>query len=464
MKTSSAKTLASDSQNMHWLDRLCRQGLFSTLKKLHTGSLIITEGDQTFRFGQAENSGRYQQHNARIDIHDFEAYRNIALYGSVGAGEAYMTHDWSSPDLPMVIRVLALNKDVVDQIDGGWATVGKIALKFFHQLNKNTEKGSKRNIAAHYDLGNDMFELFLDPTMMYSSGIFPSDDATMEQASVYKLDRICQKLDLQPEDHLVEIGTGWGSMAIHAAKHYGCRVTTTTISDEQYAWAQAKVREQGLEDKITLLKQDYRVLASERAGQFDKLVSIEMIEAVGYHYLNTYIDACSALLKNDGVALIQAITIDDQRYEQAKTEVDFIKRYIFPGSFIPCVTAIQSAVTQASDMKMTHMEDITPHYARTLAEWRKRFLENQQQIKALGYDDTFIRLWDFYFAYCEGGFAERVIGDVQLMFAKPYNRRQPVLGNLTDGMSVNSSVQEASPQIQQASPEAKAALPEAREF
>ena len=290
----------------------------------------------------------------------------------------------------MVIRVLALNKDVVDQIDGGWATVGKIALKFFHQLNKNTEKGSKRNIAAHYDLGNDMFELFLDPTMMYSSGIFPSEDATMEQASVYKLDRICQKLDLQPEDHLVEIGTGWGSMAIHAAKHYGCRVTTTTISDEQYAWAENKVKEQGLEDRITLLKQDYRLLASERAGQFDKLVSIEMIEAVGYHYLNTYIDACSALLKTDGVALIQAITIDDQRYEQAKTEVDFIKRYIFPGSFIPCVTAIQSAVTQASDMKMTHMEDITPHYARTLAEWRKRFLSNEQQIKALGYDDTFI--------------------------------------------------------------------------
>ena len=430
MKSTTVKSTPSTQPSMHWIDRLCRNGLFSTLEKLHTGSLTIVEGDQRFMFGQPEAGGDYSAHHAEIEIHDFEAYRNIALYGSVGAGEAYMTADWSSSDLPMVIRVLALNKDVVDQIDGGWATVGKVALQFFHQLNKNTEKGSKRNIAAHYDLGNDMFELFLDPTMMYSSGIFPSDDATMEEASLYKLDRICQKLDLKPGDHLVEIGTGWGSMAIHAAKHYGCHVTTTTISEEQFAWAEDKVRAEGLQDKITLLKQDYRVLASERAGQFDKLVSIEMIEAVGYQYLNTYIDACSALLKDNGVALIQAITIDDQRYEQAKTEVDFIKRYIFPGSFIPCVTAIQNAVTQASDMKMTHMEDITPHYARTLAAWRERFLANRDAIKALGYDDTFIRLWDFYFAYCEGGFAERVIGDVQLMFAKPRNRRTPVLGAL----------------------------------
>lgn len=430
MKSTTVKSSQTTQPEMHWLDRLCRNGLFSTLEKLHSGSLTIVEGDQRFMFGQSEACGDYSVHHAEIEIHDFEAYRNIALYGSVGAGEAYMTADWSSPDLPKVIRVLALNKDVVDQIDGGWAAVGKIALKFFHQLNKNTEKGSKRNIAAHYDLGNDMFELFLDPTMMYSSGIFPSDDATLEQASVYKLDRICQKLDLKPGDHLVEIGTGWGSMAIHAAKHYGCHVTTTTISEQQFAWAEEKIRAEGLQDKITLLKQDYRVLASERAGQFDKLVSIEMIEAVGYQYLNTYIDACSALLKDNGVALIQAITIDDQRYEQAKTEVDFIKRYIFPGSFIPCVTAIQNAVTQASDMKMTHMEDITPHYARTLAAWRQRFLANRDAIKALGYDDTFIRLWDFYFAYCEGGFAERVIGDVQLMFARPGNRRTPVLGKL----------------------------------
>lgn len=414
------KSLTMNPENMHWLDRLCRNALFRTLENLHTGCIRLHEGSQQHIFGNANDT----EYDVSLQIHDAEAYRNIALNGSVGAGESYMTGDWSSDNLPLLIRVLARNKDVVDNIDGGLANIGKVLLKGFHYLNRNTEKGSRRNIAAHYDLGNDMFELFLDPTMMYSSGIFPAETSSMEEASVYKLDRICQKLQLTAEDHLVEIGTGWGSMAIHAAKHYGCKVTTTTISEEQFAWAERRVREEGLEDKITLLKKDYRALE----GQFDKLVSIEMIEAVGHQFLNTYIETCSRLLKDDGIALIQAITIDDQRYEQAKNEVDFIKRYIFPGSFIPCVTAISQAVSRASDMKMIHMEDITPHYARTLDAWRQRFLSNKEQIKALGYDDTFIRLWDFYFAYCEGGFAERVIGDVQLIFAKPLNRRPPLLG------------------------------------
>ncbi len=415
------KTITATQPSMHWLDKICRNALFRTLENLHTGCVQVQEGTQVHTFGQESAS-----FTARLVIHDFEAYRNIALNGSVGAGESYMTGDWSSPDLPMLIRVLARNKDVVDNIDGGLANIGKLFLQGFHYLNRNTEKGSKRNIAAHYDLGNAMFELFLDPTMMYSSGIFPSASATMEEASIYKLDRICQKLRLNPDDHLLEIGTGWGSMAIHAAKHYGCRVTTTTISEEQYAWAERRIAEEGLQDKITLLKQDYRLLE----GQYDKLVSIEMIEAVGHQFLDTYTATISRLLKDDGIALLQAITIDDQRYEQAKTEVDFIKRYIFPGSFIPCVTAIAQSFTRSSDMKMIHMEDITPHYARTLAAWRERFLHNQDKIKALGYDDTFIRLWDFYFAYCEGGFAERVIGDVQVIFAKPLNRREPLLGQL----------------------------------
>lgn len=414
------KTITAALPSMHWLDKVCRSALFRTLEKLHTGCVQVQEGNQVQSFGQPDATS----FTARIVIHDSEAYRNIALSGSVGAGESYMTGDWSSPDLPLLIRVLARNKDVVDNIDGGLANIGKLFLQGFHYLNRNTEKGSRRNIAAHYDLGNDMFELFLDPTMMYSSGIFPSATASMEEASVYKLDRICQKLRLNADDHLLEIGTGWGSMAIHAAKYYGCRVTTTTISEQQYAWAERRVKEEGLQDKITLLKQDYRLLE----GQYDKLVSIEMIEAVGHQFLDTYTATISRLLKDDGIALLQAITIDDQRYEQAKTEVDFIKRYIFPGSFIPCVTAISQSFARASDMKMIHLEDITPHYARTLAAWRERFLHNQEKIKALGYDDTFIRLWDFYFAYCEGGFAERVIGDVQVIFAKPMNRREPLLG------------------------------------
>lgn len=423
------KTITLASENIHWIDKICRSALFKTLEKLHTGTLVLNEGDQRFTFGK---TGDHQPElHAVVDIHDCEAYRNIALTGSIGAGESYMTSDWSSPDLPAVIRLLSRNKDIVDNIDGGWANIGKLALKYFHFLNRNTEKGSKRNIAAHYDLGNNLFETFLDPTMMYSSAIFPSNSATLEEASLYKLNRICQKLQLCEQDHLVEIGTGWGSMAIYAAKHYGCRVTTTTISEEQYQWAKEKIIAEGLEDKITLLKEDYRALTNRFTGHFDKLVSIEMIEAVGYQYLNTYIDVCNTLLKPDGMALIQAITIDDQRYEMAKKNVDFIKRYIFPGSFIPCVTAIQSAVTQVSDMKMVHLEDITPHYAKTLKKWRHSFLSSQEEIKNMGYDDTFIRLWDFYFAYCEGGFEERVIGDVQIVLAKPLNRRPVTLGELS---------------------------------
>ena len=415
------KTLTVNAEQMPWLDRFCRDGLFRTLKNLHTGCIRVYEGTDCHVFGDSNSD-----FSTDLNIHDSEAYRSIALNGSVGAGESYMTGDWSCSHLPTLIRILSRNKDVVDSIDSGFANLGKIALRWVHSLNRNTEKGSRRNIAAHYDLGNDMFALFLDPTMMYSSGIFPGEDATMEEASIYKLDRICRKLDLQPTDHLVEIGTGWGSMAIYAAKHYGCKVTTTTISEQQYAWAEEKVREEGLEDKITLLKKDYRALE----GEYDKLVSIEMIEAVGWEYLDTYTSTISRLLKPDGIALIQAMTIDDQRYEQAKKEVDFIKRYIFPGSFIPCITAIQNSFTQSSDMKMTHMEDITPHYARTLDAWRQRFLQNKDEIMAKGYSEDFIRLWDFYFAYCEGGFAERVIGDVHLMFAKPLNRRDPVLGRL----------------------------------
>ena len=434
MNHSTTNTIDAVKDNIHWLDKLCRSGLFATLSQLHTGCIKIKEGNDVHVFGNSlidHEDAENHNFQTEIVIHDYESYRSIALYGSVGAGEAYMTGDWTCSDLTKLIRILARNKDVVDSIDSGWARFGKLALKSFHALNTNTEKGSKRNIAAHYDLGNDMFELFLDPTMMYSSAIFPSKESTLEEASVYKLDRICQKLDLKPTDHLVEIGTGWGSMAIHAAKHYGCQVTTTTISEEQYSWAQQKVKQEGLEDKITLLKQDYRTLLDEGRGQYDKLVSIEMIEAVGYQFLNTYAETCSELLKPEGLALIQAITIDDQRYEMAKKEVDFIKRYIFPGSFIPCVTAITAATTKSTDMKLVHLEDITSHYATTLNRWKKNFLENQDQILALGYDQTFIRLWDFYFSYCEGGFAERVIGDVQLIFAKPLNRREHILPSLS---------------------------------
>jgi cyclopropane-fatty-acyl-phospholipid synthase len=287
-----------------------------------------------------------------------------------------------------------------------------------HWLNRNSQAGSRRNIEAHYDLGNEMFELFLDPTMMYSCAYYPDSKASLDQAATAKLQRICEKLQLSETDHVVEIGTGWGGFAIYAATHFGCKVTTTTISKQQYEIARQRVIAAGLEDKVTLLMEDYRDLQ----GAYDKLVSIEMIEAVGPQYLETYFTKCSTLLKPDGIMLIQAITIQDQFYDQAIKSVDFIQRYIFPGGFIPSVTAISNAVKNATDTRLFQMEDIGPHYATTLRDWRKNFFNNIEQIKALGYSDQFIAMWEFYLCYCEGGFLERILGTSHLVFVKPDNR------------------------------------------
>ncbi|MEP2617567.1 MAG: cyclopropane-fatty-acyl-phospholipid synthase family protein, partial [Marinomonas sp.] len=296
-----------------------------------------------------------------------------------------------------------------------WSRIGA---KIVHRMNANTKKGSKDNISAHYDLGNDFFFLFLDPTMMYSSAIYPQQEASLEEAAVHKLDRICQKLQLTEADHLLEIGTGWGGMAIHAAKHYGCKVTTTTISKEQYEFAKERVEAEGLQDKITLLLKDYRDLE----GQYDKLVSIEMIEAVGHEYYDSYFSKCSELLKPHGVMVIQAITIADQRYDYARRSVDFIQRYIFPGGCLPSNQVIAHKIASKTDMQIVGLEDITEHYAKTLADWRTRFHEARHHVLDMGFDDVFCRMWDFYLAYCEGGFKERAISTGQFVFAKPEHR------------------------------------------
>lgn len=284
-------------------------------------------------------------------------------------------------------------------------------------------KTSRANIAAHYDLGNAMFETFLDPTMMYSSAVFPRPEASLEEASRHKLDRICQQLELKPSDHLLEIGTGWGGMAIHAAKHYGCRVTTTTISKEQFEYAQARVAAEGLQDRVILLLEDYRDLT----GEYDKLVSIEMIEAVGHTYYDSYFRQCARLLKPQGLMLLQAITMADQRYELARKRVDFIQKYIFPGGALPSVTAILDKLTGKTDLRLINLDDITPHYAETLKRWRQNFLAARARLHELGYDEAFVRLWDFYFCYCEDGFRERAIGTVHMLLAKPgYRQPDPV--------------------------------------
>ena len=398
-------------------ESFARQAIFKIFEQLTIGSLTLHEGPQSYHFG---NAGVPGQPEAEVHIHSPSVYGQMLRGGSIGAGEEYIAARWSSPQLVEVIRLFSANIAALDNLDKKQSWLTTLALKLAHRLNRNTHKGSKDNIAAHYDLGNEFFQLFLDPTMMYSSALFTDPAMTLESASEAKLDEICHQLELCADDHLLEIGTGWGGMAIHAAKHYGCRVTTTTISAEQYEHARTRVKQEGLEDKVTLLCEDYRSLT----GEYDKLVSIEMIEAVGHEFYKTYFETCTRLLKSNGKMVIQAITVADQRYQQARDEVDYIKRYIFPGGCLPSVAVIANHVAQDTDLQIVHLRDITDDYATTLAHWRDRFLARLDAVEDMGFDQEFIRMWEFYLCYCEGGFRERIIGTVQLAFAKPDYRFQ----------------------------------------
>ncbi len=399
---------------------LLRRAVMAQLKQLRHGHLVIIEGDERLSFGDPHSSLC-----AEIQVHDPAVWGLVAGNGSIGSGEAYIHGYWSTPELTAVIRIFVCNLELLDAMEGGLARVGRPLIKGLHWLNRNTRQGSRKNIEAHYDLGNDLFEQFLDPTMMYSAAMFASPDDSLEQAQLNKLERICQKLELKPSDHLLEIGTGWGSMALYAARHYGCRVTTTTLSREQYAHTEQRIAAEGLQDRVTLLLEDYRDLR----GQYDKLVSIEMIEAVGHRYLPTYFQQCASLLKPDGLMLLQAITIRDQRYEQAKRSVDFIQRYIFPGGALPSMSAMLGIISTRTDMNLHHMEDFGLHYARTLRLWHENLHQARHTLEQLGYDDYFYRLWEFYLCYCEGGFLERTIGTAQLLLAKPAAKPAPLLGN-----------------------------------
>lgn len=397
-----------------WVASFAKSQILAHLANLKIGSLTLIDGKDTYFHGDDAH-----ELQAVIYVHDPRFYGEIAFGGSIGAGEAYMLGYWTADNLTNIVRLMCLNQTVMDNLEGGYEWLTKPIMRVLHWLNSNTTEGSRKNIAAHYDLGNELFQLFLDPTMMYSSAIFNEHTLSLQQASELKLKTICEKLDLKPTDHVIEIGTGWGGFAIYAASHYGCRVTTTTISVQQYQLAKARVETAGLNDKVTLLLEDYRHLQ----GQYDKLVSIEMIEAVGYQFYSTYFSKVSSLLKPDGLALIQAITIADQRYESAKKSVDFIQRYIFPGSCIPSNTAMLNSITQNTDLRLYDLEDIGPHYAKTLRLWRENFFASIMQIRNLNYSEEFIKMWEFYLCYCEGGFEERALGDVHLLLAKPDNRR-----------------------------------------
>ncbi len=399
------------------LDRMLRKRMLDMLRGLRDCRITIEEGNGTHVLGTPAGMAS-DTLVAHVRIHDSSFYRQVGLYGSVGAGEAYMDGLWDCDDLVVLTRILVRNRDRLDAMEGGVARIGCGLLRAWGALMRNTRKGSRRNIAAHYDLGNDLFKLFLDDNLMYSSAIYESEDETIDVASARKLDRICRKLQLGPQHHVLEIGTGWGGFALHAATHSGCRVTTTTISREQHDLARKRIDAAGLGDRVTLLLEDYRDLK----GSYDRVVSIEMIEAIGHQYLDSYFRTVNRLLKPDGMALIQAITIEDHRYKQALKAVDFIKRHIFPGSFIPSISVMGSAIGRNSDMKLYNLEDIGPSYALTLRAWRTRFLDRISDVRALGYPERFIRMWVFYLTYCEGGFLERSIGDVQMLLCKPAAR------------------------------------------
>jgi len=387
-----------------------RPFVLAMLRLTRHGTLELIDGEETHRFGDSSDDGPA----VRVVVHDRRLYRAL-LRASLGLSEAYANGWFDCSDLPELARLAALNMPASDRWRRFLRPLVALPQGAIRWLARNTPSRSKRQIAAHYDLGNDLFGLMLDESMMYSCAIFEQPGSSLHEAQIAKLDRICQKLQLGPADHVLEIGTGWGGFAIHAAATYGCRVTTTTISAAQHALARERVAAAGLEDRITLLLEDYRRLT----GTFDKLVSIEMIEAVGWQYFDTFFERCAALLAPDGAMLLQAITIDGRAYHVEKAKKSFANTHVFPGGCLPSLEAISRSVARATDMRQVHLEDITAHYVQTLRCWRENFNTQLDRVRSLGYDRHFQRTWELYLAYCEGGFGGGRIGDVQLLLAKP---------------------------------------------
>jgi cyclopropane-fatty-acyl-phospholipid synthase len=390
------------------LGLLARQLVLKRLAAIGEGRLRVRDGRELHVFGNGQGI------EATITVHDPAFYADIAFGGSVGAGESFMLGHWRADDLTALMRLMLRNHEALDGMEQGLARMSAPIRQFAHWLHRNTRAGSRRNISAHYDLGNDFFRLMLDETMMYSCAFFERPDMTLAEASIAKLDRICRTLALGPADHVLEIGTGWGGFAIHAAGRYGCRVTTTTISPSQFALARERIRAAGLADRVTVLLEDYRDLG----GSYDKLVSIEMIEAIGPQQYAEFFRRSAERLTPGGRMLLQTITLADRHFARTRDEVDFIKRYIFPGACIPAISALAVAMADSSDLRIVALEDIGPHYATTLSRWRTNFHANLDAVRAQGYPETFIRMWEFYLCYCEAGFAERQLGDVQMLLSR----------------------------------------------
>lgn len=399
-----------------FVHRLARRLVLQNLQELQGGSIELVDSTGATTLGQG---GDLQ---CSLRVHSPAFFRHALFGGSLSVAESYLRGDWDCDDLTALFRIFVRNIETANKFDRGLSLLTRWVNRLYHLWHANSRSGSRRNIHAHYDLGNDFFRLMLDDTMAYSSGIFLTPDSTLKDASVEKMDRICRKLDLQPSDHLLEIGTGWGGLAVHAATRFGCRVTTTTISQQQFDVARQRINEAGLSDCVILLLQDYRDLI----GQYDKLVSVEMIEAVGYRYLDTFFRQCSDLLKPEGTFVLQGIVMPDRRYAQYLQSVDFIQRYIFPGGCLPSVSAIVASMARATDLRFVHAEDFGTHYARTLRAWRRRFHDHLDDVAEMGFPDRFIRMWNYYLAYCEAAFDERFTGVVQIQFDKPRCQRDSI--------------------------------------
>ena len=390
------------------MERMCRRLVLKRLKGLR-GVIRIEDTCGSKILGSQSDI------TAHIVVHHMSFYSDLVLRGSLGAATSWMEEAWDSPDLTTVFALFARNPQLTDDFDNGWARLSSWIARILHARRLNSRLGSQRNIADHYDLGNELFSLFLDSGLNYSSAVFNSCDDSLEQAARNKLERVCTKLALRPGMHILEIGCGWGGFIVHAAREHGCRVTGITISQKQYEYTQARVIHEGLADQVEVLLCDYR----DHRGAYDRVVSIEMIEAVGHEFLGTFFEHASKLTRDDGLLLLQAIAMPDQRYADYLKNCDFIQRYIFPGSCIPSLSAMIDAMRNQTDLKLVHLEDIGSHYARTLRTWRDAFNACRTDIVALGYSERFIRLWQYYFCYCEAGFSERYLSDLQIVMARP---------------------------------------------
>jgi cyclopropane-fatty-acyl-phospholipid synthase len=399
---------------MRWVDRQAKAAFLGLARTITSGAIEIVCPDRTYTFAGGQPGA-----TAMMVIHDERTFRRALLNGDRGLGEAYVDGDWSSPDPVALLRLALRNSHAFNRLNGAFSWIARQRQRLAHLARANTRTGSRANIAAHYDLGNAFFECFLDPSMLYSSALFEHADDSLERAQATKLDRLCRMLDLGPEDHLLEIGTGWGALAIHAAREYGCRVTTTTISREQYDHAAARIRAQAdVAGRITLLFEDYRDLK----GQFSRIVSVEMFEAVGLAHYDDFFATCDRLLSAGGAAALQTITISEQDFRRryGRSE-DWMQGYIFPGSELACLSEILRSLGRVTDLRLFRLEDIGAHYALTLAAWRARFHASRDRIQRLGFDEPFIRMWDLYLAFCEAAFAERHISDVQILLTRAYH-------------------------------------------